>query len=86
VLGVIAKSSSQFLKYGVQAAIEIDVYSFGPKLLAELVSGDDFARPLEQKNKDAERLVMNPNAYTVAQQGVTGNIRFESTEPEDSSY
>jgi hypothetical protein len=66
ILRIILEGAAEFLQRSIQAAVKINVCPFGPKGLPEFFASDDLTWFLQKKGKDAERLVLDFKAYTLA--------------------
>jgi hypothetical protein len=77
IVGVVADGSAQAFEDNVQAAIEINVGSVGPKLLAQFLAGDNSAGMLQQLNQNQEGLIRKLDADAVARQGVLRNVHLK---------
>ena len=65
MIGFVIERLPELLDGGVQAGVKRDERLGWPKLLAKLFTGQDVARPLEQQQKDFERLILKPDLPAV---------------------
>ena len=85
VVGRIAEYLADLVDGFVQAVVELDEGVGRPQLLTQFFTGDNLARPLEQDDKQAERLVLEIDLEPFLAQFRRGEVHFEDAEAEDAS-
>ena len=78
-VGGVAECVPHFLDGCVQAVFEIDEGIRFPKPLAQVVTRDKFARPLEQRDEDLSWLLLKRDPSAVAEQLAGRLIQLESS-------
>ena len=64
-----------------KALVELDERVARPQTFPQLVAGDDFAVPLEQRDQYLKGLLLQPDRIALATQTTFGDIRVEDSEP-----
>lgn len=85
VLRRVAQNSPQPVHRRIQAVFEIDEDARGPDAVHKFFSADGHTRILKQGFQDAERLILNAEAYSMLPQIRSFNVQFERAESENSA-
>ena len=78
--GGIVEGPSKGADGGVQATVKVDVGLIGPKPLAKLFAGNEFAGSLDKERKNLERLVGNLDALAVPEKLSGAQVGLKRTE------
>jgi hypothetical protein len=76
----IPQRHAQFPDGVVQADIELYEGVTGPEFFFQFFPGNDHALPLQQQQKELERLVLQPDPKTALSQLAAVEVGFENTE------
>jgi hypothetical protein len=79
-LGVIAERDTEPADGSVQTVLEIDEGSMRPEPLTEFLPPDELARPLEQRQQNAQRLFLQRNAESALAELAAGDLQLERAE------